>query len=628
MKKALLALLLAAALAVPVPHDARTNSFPNHDKQHAMLRLEDVGPGGSYETPDDLGKLRAIFDYLYEAKVPYHVTVISRSKHLQADGTWYDKGIDDPTPDENVRQFIRLLRTAEGRGAVLGMHGYSHQYGDRERSDANHITGTGNEFNIEDAPETQTAAYASDRINKSLHAFQKAGFTPAFFEAPHYHDTREQEEVFRSHIGILYQPDFRSLRALKDISVYETINVHGRTTLGSVYVPAPLKYIANNDSVAKVLDRLDTYKGLGAMYYHPFLEFHFLEPVLDDSGQPVLRDGLPEYRYKADTPSVLHTLVEGFREHGYEWRSLHDIVPFTPAHRVDLPPGLQADDLLIGDVTGNGHDDVAFRDQSGQVSVISGSYTLPRNRAQRPAKEWLRRSFDDVYRLALADSNGDGRDDLIAYHRDSGEVQAFESDALSFAPNGTLLGSLPAGIDRLYPASINGDTEIDLYALRDRDVYATLLQSGKWGGSERLFTLPDDATLLIGDIDGDGAAEPFYYAPDDESLHLFRRDGDRFVKAGTFPVPDPRHIGQVLTGDTNGDGRVDVILGDLRAGIWEVLEGQSDLTFRPLANRYGPWASGAERAAMTADFDGNGKADLASFDPEHRSIDLSLSFRK
>ena len=53
MKTALLAILLAAAILIPVPSVGRANGFPDQDKHHAMLRLEDVGPVINYETPDE-----------------------------------------------------------------------------------------------------------------------------------------------------------------------------------------------------------------------------------------------------------------------------------------------------------------------------------------------------------------------------------------------------------------------------------------------------------------------------------------------------------------------------------------------------------------------------------------------
>jgi hypothetical protein len=637
MKKALLAILLAATLAVPTPFTTRTNSFPNEDKHHAMLRLEDVGPGGSYDTPDDLGKLRAVFEYLAGENVPFHVGTISRSKYIQPDGTWHDKGIDDPNPDETTLAFIRLLKYAQDHGAVLGMHGYSHQYGDTVRADNNHITGTAFEFNIKDnAEETQTATYAVEKITKALSAFDKAGFTPGFWESPHYHDTREQEEVFRSYMGVLYQPDYRSLRSFKDIAFYQSENEQGRTSLGSVYIPAPLKYVQDHASVDKILNRLPSYHGLAAMYYHPFLEFPFLEAVKDASGKPQLRDGLPVYRYKGDVESNLHRLVEGFRNEKYEWISLYDMLPFSPAHRVDLPLGANEGNLLVGDVTGSGHADVLVR-LDHRLELFPGTYTWPRNRAQKPSHPMITQLGTDETPV-LADMNGDNKEDLVLYNSATGETRDLYSDGSEFT-GGTLLGTLPKHIDNVLPLDLNRDGQPDFLLQNGSELSVAFNQGGKLLAAEKALTIPNNATVLTGDADGDKLTDVFVYSQEDHTVQFYKNTGvglaDRqFVTAGSYTLKDAEHVSQLLASDTNGDGLTDLIAVDAKNGLWQVLQAQGtdpqkgpDFRFRPLDNLYGPWARGGNRTALTADFDGNGKADIASFDLDNHLLDLSLSFR-
>lgn len=623
MKKVVLAILLAVAILLPVPGGPRANSFPNQDKHHAMLRLEDVS-SGAYATLDDLGKLRAVFEYLQDQKVPFQVATIPRSKLWQADGTWYEKGIDDPNPDEQLQKFIKLLKSAQDHGAVLGMHGYTHQYGDTKRSDNNQDTGTGFEFNVKGAPETATVDYAAGKISQSLVAFEKNGLVPGFWESPHYQDTRQQEEVFRSFAGILYQPDFRSLRSLKDLNVYETENQYGRTTLGSVYVPAPLKYIYDGNTANDVLKKLDTYRGLGSMFYHPFLEFPSLEPVKDANGKPQQRDGLPVYRYKAGTTSDLHRLVEGFRSKGYNWVSLYDVVPFSPAHRIDLPLGTKAGDFLLGDVSDAGHADVVVR-ENDRIEVFTGIYKWPRNRSQRPAQVWLKHSFAADERLTLGDVNGDGMQDLISYQTSTGKVEAFLSNGSRFDEAQPLMDTV-SGASEMLTADVDANGYPDLILRKADGVYVSYLKNGQWQPAQQVLSLPADATLRTGDFDGDKRTELACYLPEDHSLHIYRQADGRWTQVKSLPIDNPKQDLQLLVSDTNGDGRADVVVYDAANGIWQVFQAGNDFDLKPLDNLFGPWARG-NRIAYTADFDGNGKADIAAYDENEHVLDLGLSFR-
>ncbi|HEU4965549.1 MAG TPA: DUF2334 domain-containing protein [Bacilli bacterium] len=625
MKKIWLALLLAAAILVPIDTPVHTNAFPNTDRHHALLRLEDISPGASYSSPEGLGRLRAVMEYLEQEQVPYHIALISRAKTLQKDGTWFEKGIDDPQPDEHVRQFITLLQQAERKGAVIGMHGYSHQYGDKQMPGNNQNTGTGFEFDVENEPETATAPYARERISKSLNAFEQAHLTPAFWESPHYHDTREQEEVFRSYVGLLYQPDWHSLRSLRDLNVYEDENTTGRTTLGSVYIPAPLSYVQNAESVTKILDRLPTYRGLAAMFYHPFLEFPFLEPVLDDQGRPVLQDGIPEYRYKADSVSHLHKLVAGFREENYRWMTLYDIVPFSPAHRIELPLGTKPSDLLLGDVDGDGSDDILTR-SGDRIDRYPGTYDWPRNQSQKRPENWLTESFKADDRLLLGDIDGDGRRDLIAYQPNFIHVRWFRSNGYRFEAGRDLL-NLPTTSKNLTAADLNGDGADDLLVQQNDQLLAIVQEKGSWRAPQAVMHLPESSDFQTGDLNGDGRTDVLLHRPDKKLLVPFFKDGDiTFTPAHITTYDTPDENAQVLLRDTNGDGRSDVIINDAHEGLWQIYSSDAQGALTPLDNRFGPWARG-DRIAYSADFDGNGNADIAAFDEDEHLLDLALSFR-
>lgn len=605
-----------------------TNIYPNKDKQHAMLRLEDIGPGGEYGTPEALGKLRAVLEYIEAEGIPFQMAVIPRSIRLGGDGVWQERGIDDPQPDTLTLSLIRLLRQAEDNGGVLGMHGYTHQYGDTVMKGDGQNSGTGYELKVPGASETKDTGYAASRIESSLAAFKRAGLRPAFWESPHYRDTRAQEKVFRSYVGILYQPDLFSLRSFKDMNVYESRNTYGQDSLGSVYVPAPLSYITDDASVDKLIRKARGYDGLASLFFHPFLEFPALEPVAGADGQTQMKDGLPVYRYKEDgSPSKLHKLVEGLEREGYRWMSLNEVIPFTPAHRVTLPLGTSADDVLLGDVTGSGHADVVVR-EAHRISVIPDDYGIPRNRPQAAMQVWLKAELPPQERLLLADLNADGRQDLVAYDPGSGKSR------ISLAENGRFdepvpAGTLPAGLDRLQPIRTQ-DGRTALLARSAGKLALFAYRDGRFASSaEQLAALPADAMLYTGRLLSKDRDDALYASVSEDGLVIVPVDADD--SAGGAPIAVKgvflKKGEQLLIGDTDGDGLDDLISYAAASGVWRVYTNEGGGRFKPTDNAYGPWAAKRGNVGLAADFDGNGKTDIATYDARSRALDLSLSFR-
>ncbi|MFB9326521.1 DUF2334 domain-containing protein [Paenibacillus aurantiacus] len=619
------ALLAAVAIAYYAYDRSGTNAYPNSDKHHAMLRLEDIEPGGEYGTKEGLGKLRAVLDELDGLNIPFHMAVIPRSIHLEEDGRWIERGIDDPEPDVLTGQFIRLLQNAQKRGAVLGMHGYTHQYGREARADDNHITGIAREFKVPGADETFEPAYAAERIERSLAAFRQAGLTPAFWESPHYKDTREQEATFRSYMGILYEPDLYSIRTFRDLNVYESLNTYGGVTNGSVYVPAPLGYLTDDASVDRLLDKADGYDGLASFYFHPFLEFKHLEAVKDGQGQPVLRDGLPVYRYRSNEKTLLHRLTAGLSGQGYRFIRLYDAVPFSPANRYVALDAIGPP--LIGDVAGDGLADVVTVRKS-RIEISEGAFGWPRNQLQHQAATWLTRDYNPDEQLLLTDVNDDGRSELMIYDQATGLLQT-----AGYAAGGTAyltpLGKLPAGLTQLQDCADGCPGGGKWIAVRaeDRRVIAISRVGDELAWMDTGATVPVDARVASARLNDD-RQDDLLFIPNDRAEPI----GIRLTSGGTLAPSASLSLklkgdSNVLIADANGDGRDDLIVHDPGAGIWQVYAGQGDGSFRQLDNAFGPWAAGKGIVPIAADFDGNGKEDIAAFDEAKGVMDVALSFQ-
>jgi hypothetical protein len=619
-------LLMLSTLLGILPFAGATepdNDYPSVHRQYALLRLEDVGPGGPYETKEQLGRLRTVIDYLADESVPFQVSVIPRDRRLMPPDKWTDISIEHP--DEKSKPFIDLMKYAEKRGGILGMHGYTHQYGNKKRPDGFENTSIGREFDVSDAPETKTAAYAADKITKSLHAFQAAGLHPLYWESPHYADTRVQRDVFSSYMGILYEPNFQDIRSLKDVVYQEEINRWGSPSLGVVYIPAPLRFVQDGNSVDRILNEAKKGNVLASMYFHPYLDFPFLEPVLDANGKPVIRDGLPEYRYKPGSHSYLHRLVTGMRAEGYRFVSIFDVVPFAPAHRIPLPQGasfVKAEDLL-----GNGAADRVASDQKrGRVYVQTKTLTWPRNQDSGDWQPWLDTHQPLTGKPLIGDFTGDGRLDLLLLQA-NGVCRLYVNTGKQFVHKRDY--RLPVASQTILVDTMKGDGGAELIAL---DQQTGKIRSFRFVEDQvhtDTWQIPSLKTergeYLLADINGDGHADLIFWSHQEHVAYVSLSTGK-----GSFL---PWHIGyraiadaSVTTGDVDGDGKADLILFYPKEGIWEVASSIGS-SFMRREERFGPWARGENRIISTADLDGNRREDLLSYDPLSGVVDTALSYQ-
>lgn len=588
--------------------------LPHYNKKVALLRLEDVSLGGNYQTLDDLGKLRAVFDYLLSENIPFSVSVIPKSIEIEQDGTKSVNSIDDNVPNDLNTKYIALLKSIDRSGATIGMHGYTHQYGDKWEEDSSQNSGIGNEFHIDKAEETSSKAYAEDRIEKSIKAFQKIGIEPHYWESPHYHDTRAQQEVFRSYIGLLYQPDKRSINTLFDTSYYDREN---SGTLGSVYIPTPLQYVKGEDPVGTVNSKLKAvkwYRGLASLYFHPFLEFPYLEAVKKSDGFSLMKDGIPVYNYRNQHNSSLHMLINRLKQKGYRWSSLHEVVPFTPAHRIVIPHHASLASLSVGNVDGKQGDEVIWR-QGNSIMVLSDQYKLPRNRKQAKAVRWLSYETSKFDSVLLIDWNGDGKKDFVTYNKKSGTAKIYYSLGDHFQRTPLEL-TLPKNISYLKTANINGNGEEEIIFQYQNQLFRVGNTSAK---PVRIMEMKD--TPLIGDWNGDGLSDFASYSNKKSSITVFLK-GKRIIYS-------PRKLNdsmKMLVSDTNGDGISEFILYNQTKGIWYQYQIAKSQSISLIESQYGPWGKGKNNI-YTGDFDGNGKEDMAILDIHKHVMDLSLSFQ-
>ncbi|NSA89467.1 DUF2334 domain-containing protein [Clostridium beijerinckii] len=104
----------------------------------ALIRFEDITAGGEYLDSDNLEKLRVVADYMFSAGMQFHIAWIPRFVDPQ-DGIDNDISKDYSMPNAN---FLFTMEYLLNRNGIIGLHGYTHQYGDE-------VSAVGTEFNDE-----------------------------------------------------------------------------------------------------------------------------------------------------------------------------------------------------------------------------------------------------------------------------------------------------------------------------------------------------------------------------------------------------------------------------------------------------------------------------------------------
>jgi hypothetical protein len=223
-----------------------------------------------------------------------------------------------------------------------------------------------------------------------------------------------------------------------------------------------------------------------------------------------------------------------------------------------------------------------------------------------------------------ADFNGDGILDLAVTAFDSlgtyvpGSVAIFlgKGDGTFTAAPSLVTGTFPCC---LVTGDFNGDGKIDLALGSDVDGSISIFLGNGDGtftqGASIPGTFANVGALAVGDVNGDGIEDLVLSQPAADTLRIFLGHGD-----GTFTqVPETPSTGDnplgIAVGDFNHDGHLDIAVcnvfpapGSEAPSSVTVLLGKGDGTFTPAPSV--PVGVAPEQI-LAADFNGNGKLDLA-----------------
>ena len=224
-------------------------------------------------------------------------------------------------------------------------------------------------------------------------------------------------------------------------------------------------------------------------------------------------------------------------------------------------------------------------------------------------------SADRTYTAALADLDGDGDLDVVVSNDRPDRKLVYLNDGRgTFKPSGTF--GDPAWSTRYVTvADLNGDGRPDLLvANRSGDPanpkpsYVCLNnRQGAFPVCTPLAT--QSATIIVAhDLDGDGNVDLFVPHRDGGQSLIFWNDGSgKFANAPMPFGPPKNNVRAAAAADINGDGKVDLVVGDANTGMFTYLNSGG-------RNFAAPAALGADSATpysiAVVDMNRDGKLDI------------------
>jgi hypothetical protein len=300
--------------------------------------------------------------------------------------------------------------------------------------------------------------------------------------------------------------------------------------------------------------------------------------------------------------------------------------------------------VITGDFNGNGRTDIALVRQDGGWSTIpiafsngDGTFTIT-NGDVGDFATWAATS--DA-RVITGDFNGDGRTDIALVRQDSGwgtiPIALSNGDGTFTITNGDVgdfAGWAATNNVRVITGDFNGDGRTDIALVRQDTGWSTIpiaLSNGDGTftitnsavGDFEGWAVANDVRVITGDFNGNGRTDIALVRQDSgwSTIPIAFSNGDGTFAitngdAGDFATWATANDVRVITGDFNGNGRTDIALVRQDSG-WSTIPiafSNGDGTFMITNSAVGDfegWAVANDVRAITGDFNGDGRTDIA-----------------
>ena len=266
----------------------------------------------------------------------------------------------------------------------------------------------------------------------------------------------------------------------------------------------------------------------------------------------------------------------------------------------------------LGDVDGNGTLDVVLA--KGRHWPLNNVILRNDGKGHFTAEN-LADAPDRTYSAAIADLDGDGDLDIVVSNDSPDKKLIYLNDGKGHFHVSSTFGDPDWNTRYVTVADLNGDKRPDLIvANRSSNPAAPRPSFVCLNDGKGVFPLcaplatQSATTIVAADLDGDGTIDLFVPHRDGRQNLIFWNDGSgKFTAAPASVGPAVSQIRAAAAGDINGDGIIDLVVGDEKNGMFIYL-GAGKRTFEvPVALGTG---SGAPFAVGLADMNRDGKPDI------------------
>lgn len=233
----------------------------------------------------------------------------------------------------------------------------------------------------------------------------------------------------------------------------------------------------------------------------------------------------------------------------------------------------------------------------------------------RFSTEPLREEADRTYSAALADLDGDGDLDIVSSNDKPDQKLVYLNDGTGHFRVASSFGAPEWSTRYVTVADLNGDARPDLIVAN---------RSGGTSAGKPSFVCMNDghgafpactplatqsATIIVAaDLNGDGAVDLFVPHRDGGRNLVFWNDGSGGFSAPPVAIgPEHSTIRAAAAADIDGDGIMDLFVGDVKAGLFAYLGTGGRAFAGPVALAAGPVTPGA---VAIADLNHDGLPDL------------------